>query len=126
MTQREIKFRVWDNEKKCFVPQGEIIFSFYGDTSITVVPNALEYIGDQCHNGEPQRGRFIVVEFIGLLDKNGVEIYEGFKLKDHSGYEWIVIWFDEHACFGVKSLQNGVVHEIIDNNNMEVIGNIFT
>ena len=30
--KREIKFRVWDTEKKCFVPQGEIVFRDYGDT----------------------------------------------------------------------------------------------
>ncbi|WP_347219347.1 YopX family protein [Chryseobacterium sp.] len=72
---REIKFRAWDNEKKIFVPQGEVIFKYYGETSVEVIPNCLEYVGDQCHNGEPQRGRFLIEQYTGLKDKNGVDIY---------------------------------------------------
>ena len=73
----QTKFRVWDKKLNQFVPAGEVVFAFYGDVSVSVVPNCLEYMYDTCHNGEPDRGRFIVSQFTGLYDGEGNEIYEG-------------------------------------------------
>jgi hypothetical protein len=80
----EIKLKAWDTEKNCFVPQGEIIYRDYGETSIEVYPNDMSYIGDKCHNGEPQRGRFKVIRSANILDKHLSELWEG-DLRDIKG-----------------------------------------
>lgn len=73
----EVKLKAWDNEKKCFVPQGEIYFRDYGETSWEVYPNDLSYVGDKCHSGEPQRGRFKIIRSCNILDKCLSELWEG-------------------------------------------------
>jgi len=58
---REIKFRVWDKRKEKMFSNS--VIEFFGDGSFCVF--------DDCSED------FMLMQYTGLKDKNGVEIYEG-------------------------------------------------
>ncbi len=127
---REIKFKTWDTDRKRFVGDGEIIFKDYGETSIYVCPNSQEYIGDKCHHGESQGSRFIVVQFTGLKDKNGKEIYEGDLLKICENTSGCLLVEFKNAYVGGWVLTHPTVYTWMSlgartPDSIEVYGNIY-
>jgi len=100
MKQREIKFRAWDKDKKIMV--GDI------DIDYTITMNG--YI-------QELQKYYILLQYTGLKDKNGKEIYEGDIIKnpivkDDKGttINWdynILLWVEQNC------------------ESFEVIGNIY-
>lgn len=62
------------------------------------------------------------MEFIGLPDKNGKEIYEG-DIVQHVDWNYPFVIIKEKARFVCK-MKTGVT-DYIDNERLEVIGNIY-
>lgn len=117
---REIKFRAWSGKY--------MSGSVYGDwVSFDGVPYTEANKKHNTPNIEIQKAKnYVLMQFTGLRDKNGKEIYEGDLLTDSACFKWQVFWYEDHACFGVKSTANdNVVAEIIDNINMIIIGNVY-
>ena len=78
--KRTIRFRAWYREKMIYPdtpPEGinDYIADHYGDTGVNVLHQVIEYLVD---NGD-------LMQFTGLLDKNGVEIYEGDLVRTTDG-----------------------------------------
>jgi len=125
---REIKFRAWD----------KISLKMYNDVQYGIeYCESIRSFGYVLDRAEPEkRARFILMQYTGLKDKNGKEIYEGdiVKYRSHPRKAIIgeVIYSDNRAQFLVKSNHyvSSTGRETWDydsfgtQNYLEVIGNI--
>lgn len=119
---RNIKFRAWDVENKEMLKVQELDFepTFYGGR-IAIRP-------DQ-YNDYFDTEDMILMQYTGLKDKNGKEIYEGDIIKAFTSGKWrIGIIIYEHSGFTIdvtinKDLEYG--RTSIIENLTEIIGNIY-
>jgi YopX protein len=112
MIQREIKFRAWDGKKKDWISK----FRIYSDGGKVVGVNHAY-------------GNIHLMQFTGLKDKNGKEIYEGDLVKldeyRHGPEVREIFWSNKSDCgftwhdgLGLIFCEGNVEH-------FEVIGNIY-
>lgn len=118
---REIKFRIWDIENKEMLKVQELDFepTFYGGR-IAIRP-------DQ-YNDYFDTEDMIVMQYTGLNDKNGKEIYEGDIVGDNK-IKWIVKWNKHRMGFSLypttKQLYDEMPINVENELGFKILGNIY-
>ena len=118
---REIKFRAWDNDLKCMfttLSMPELFVCFNGDVVDAGCPftSQIKVVNKQQ-----------LMQYTGLKDRNGVEIYDGDIVNDGFGVGEVE-YIDDCAAYRVN-FRNGRAKWFIDYLDAEkpfikVIGNI--
>ncbi len=129
--KREIKFRIWDKQTGMFFePTYEAWGGRLEDISITLSGRLLRRtLKFPAEDESMFPDRYELMQFTGLKDKNGVEIYEGDIIKWFVYdliREGIVQYIDNYGGYDMKHFKDDY-HVCCDwlRGDYEVIGNIY-
>jgi len=108
LVMRKIAFRAWDNQNNCMAIASSKKYSPI-NTSQCLAESAIQ-------------DSYILMQYTGLKDKNGVEIYEG-DVYHHitTGKRCKIVFGDGRFYCNAEGLSS---YSLLNINNGEVIGNI--
>jgi len=124
---REIHFRAWHKKIKDWVLATNFLIDGVGFYYWTGLGCKLKMLN------EDDRDNIILIQFTGLKDKNGKEIYEGDIVKVFAYEELFEVIFNQtlsmfqFGSFQIRSISklNNLGYDDLILNNCEVIGNIY-
>lgn len=135
---RPIKFRAWNIKDKRMFQLDSLVFDSYSENLIGIVElvnfGIGEIDGKDFLRKEKHQWKFSEVElmqFTGLLDKNGKEIFEGDIVRYDNEKNCLVRWSEIQARFVMDKINGGKIIESFYNFNeviaqdLEIIGNIY-
>lgn len=122
MTQRVIKFRCWVHdaiyEDVFFIKSNNRLYDIYQNNN-----------GIVKHVCTCDKDILTLMQFTGLPDKHGKEIYHNDFIKSKCGDIMLVVWRDDLASFALRKKGWAYDHyfgEAVDAGDTEIIGNIYT
>ena len=119
---REIKFRAWDKENE-YMYYDVGLHPLNCKSCMTISSEGLYY-----NNSKPEHNHELM-QYTGLKDKNGKEIYENDIIKRNNGNKYIVEWNKEHSKFELFRIKDRYPVDFMElsawKEQVEIIGNIY-
>ena len=122
---RDIKFRAWDKRTKRLYQVQTLQFYGTNNTVDACWTNGVDFDGESTL-GEPELNNLhnlVLMQYTGLKDKNGVDLYEGDILQSEHYFKYKVVFKGD--CWRCDPLKNNRLKNRFIGRDLKIIGNIY-